>query len=89
MQMRNMRRSSSRLSSYEKQKNKQRVKYNQDPEVRNRKLAGAAFKYREDQYYQSSVKKKYKENYRSDTKYRERSRKLYDRDRDVKREISI
>nr|XP_034326069.1 uncharacterized protein LOC105333116 [Crassostrea gigas] len=71
------------------EKNMQRVKYNQDPEIRNRKLAAAAFKYREDQYYQSSVKEKYREKYRCDTKYRERSRKLYDRDRDVRREISI
>nr|XP_034320143.1 uncharacterized protein LOC117687529 [Crassostrea gigas] len=88
MQRRNIGKSSSRLTSYEKQKNIKREKYNQNPVLRNRKLAAAALKYREDKYYQSFVKERYKEKYRSDTKCRERSKKLYDKNRDVKREIS-
>ncbi|XP_052678330.1 uncharacterized protein LOC128159314 [Crassostrea angulata] len=70
------------------EKNIKREKYNQNPVLRNRKLAAAALKYREDKYYQSFVKERYKEKYRSDTKCRERSKKLYDKNRDVKREIS-
>ncbi|XP_052713814.1 uncharacterized protein LOC128187408 [Crassostrea angulata] len=88
IQKRNIKRSSSRLTSYEKQKDIKREKYNHNTEFRSKKLAAAALKYREHKSYQSSVKEKYREKYRSDNKVRERSKKLYDKDRYVKREIS-
>ncbi|XP_065941874.1 uncharacterized protein [Magallana gigas] len=88
MQRRNIGKSSSRLTCYQRRKNIQKEKYKQNPELRSRKLAAAALKYKEHKSYQLSVKEKYREKYRSDTKYRDRSKKLYDKVRDVKKEIS-